>query len=286
MSATTMVEGTTAAPSGAGVPAPGTDLLVPVRRRTLMVRTHPVVKLGCAFAVTLTVLLSVDMISAGVLLVALLLALPFSGLDMRVLLRRLWPIPVACVLSGYGTALLAPASGTVLVDWGPLGFSTGSILTGVAIAMRGMVLALAGVLVFATTDPTDLADGLAQRLRLSPRFVLSALAAFRLVGLVIADWRALSMARRARGVERARGPVGIVAGFFALAAALLVQSIRRGTRLAAAMEARGFGGKHRSWARPSLLRPRDAVMPALTVPLCALAAGLAVSLGTWNFIFL
>src|SRR5690606_22149712 len=96
--------------------------------------------------------------------------------------------------------------------------------------------------------PTDLADGLAQVLRLPSRFVLGGLAGLRMVGLFLDDWRALELARRARGVaDRGR-----LRRFFGMAFALLVLSIRRGAKLATAMEARGFGADApRTWARES-----------------------------------
>ncbi len=106
-------------------------------------------------------------------------------------------------------------------------------------------------MLFATTDPTDLADGLAQVLHLPARFVLGGLAGLRLVGLFVDDWRQLELARRARGVAdaaaRRRRP-----RFAGQAFALLVLSVRRGSKLATAMEARASAATlPRTWARPS-----------------------------------
>ena len=42
----------------------------------------------------------------------------------------------------------------------------------------------------------------------------------------------------------------------------LAQAIRRGTRLAMAMEGRGFGAQNRTWARVSTFHPRDGVLVA------------------------
>ena len=82
----------------------------------------------------------------------------------------------------------------------------------------GNAIALPSVVLFVTVDPTDLADGLAQVLRLPARFVLGALAGLRMVGLFIDDWRALELARRARGVaDRGR-----LRRFLGMAFALLI----------------------------------------------------------------
>ena len=105
-------------------------------------------------------------------------------------------------------------------------------------------------IVFATTDPTDLADALVQNAKAPARFAIGALAAFRLVPLLGHEWQMLSLARRARGVDAGRNPVAQVRLFASTAFALLVGAIRRGTRLAVAMDARGFdAGAPRSIAR-------------------------------------
>ena len=74
-------------------------------------------------------------------------------------------------------------------------------------------------------------------------------------------------------------------GLALVAFALLVLSIRRGSALATAMEARGFGSATaRSWARDSPWRAREwvALATGLAVGLTAIAA--AIAAGTWNFI--
>jgi len=132
-----------------------------------------------------------------------------------------------------------------------------------------------------TIDPTDLADGLAQVWHLPSRFVLGALAGLRLVGLFLDDWRSLELARRARGV----GDRGRIRRLLSQAFALLVLSIRRGSKLATAMEARGFGGDTpRTWARESLFGWREIALIAIGAAIAAIAIAVAVVFGTWNFI--
>jgi energy-coupling factor transport system permease protein len=118
-------------------------------------------------------------------------------------------------------------------------------------------------------------------LHLPARFVLGALAAFRLLGLLADDWRALSLARRARGVAgrgRVRGAIG--QGFV-----LFVLSLRRASALATAMEARGFGVRtERTWARPSRFRGRDWAIVALGASIGALAVAVSVATGSWHFV--
>jgi len=95
------------------------------------------------------------------------------------------------------------------------------------------------------------------------------------------DWRALELARRARGVAD-RGRLRRFAG---MAFALFVLSIRRGSALATAMEARGFGGTGaRTWARPSRFGRREMLLIVLSALIAATAVVLAVLTGQWTFI--
>mgnify|MGYP002712921509 CR=1 FL=1 len=211
-----------------------------------------------------------------------------AGIGPWRLLTTLWPIVVAALISGWGTAVLSPEGGPVLLHLGWITITTGSLAAGGAIALRGLAIALPGITVLLTTDPTDLADGLAQTLKLPARFVLAALAALRLVEVMVTEWGVLAAARRARGAGGARGPWAALTEFAGLAFTLLVQSLRRATRLAMTMEARGFGrtppgGGKRSWARESRLRARDGWIMACGAVLAFVPVVVSVLTGAWRF---
>jgi len=261
------------------------DVLAAPRSKAWLAGANPLAKLGAAMAITVALLLSVDWVSATAALVLECVLLPLAGLGASLLLRRGWPVLLAAVVGGYGTALLAPKTGEVLLSAGPLLFTTGSVESGVAIALRGLAIALPGIIVLASTDPTDLADALAQKLRLPHRFVLGALAAMRLVGLLVAEWQTLGMARRARGVGSEPGFFSGLRASLGQALALLVQAIRRASRLAVTMEAKGFGAGPRTWARESVFTRRDAAVAAGGLVMVAVSVGAAVVLGTWNPVF-
>ena len=136
-------------------------------------------------------------------------------------------------------------------------------------------------MLFVTVDPTDLADGLAQVVRLPSRFVLGALGGLRLVGLFAEDWKSLELARRARGIADS----GRLRRFAGQAFALLVLSIRRGSKLATAMEARGFGSSiPRSWARESRFGRQEWMLVAVSSAIALAAVGTSVLTGHWNFL--
>ncbi|WP_061782394.1 energy-coupling factor transporter transmembrane component T family protein [Microbacterium hominis] len=250
--------------------------------RSPLARINPVTKLAATLVVTMTLLLSIDPVSAGVTLAATVALLPLARLRARQLLLRLWPIAAAAAIGAAATVLYGRVSGQVYLEWGLVRISDGSIALSLAILLRVLAIAVPSVVLFATTDPTDLADGLAQIVRLPPRFVLGALAGLRMVGLLIDDWRELSMARRARGVA----DDGRIRRFLSQAFALFVLAVRRGTKLATAMEARGFGADTaRTWARPSRMSGADAVLLLIAVAIAAASVTAAVLAGTWVFVF-
>jgi energy-coupling factor transport system permease protein len=256
--------------------------LLETRARTgVVARINPVAKLGASALIALPLVLTLDWVSASVALLLECLLFPFAGIGWREFWTRTWPVWVAAPLTGLTIALYGEASGTIYVDWFFVRVSEGSIELAVATFFRVLAIALPSVVLFVTVDPTDLADGLAQVLRLPARFVLGALAGLRMVGLFIDDWRALELARRARGVaDRGR-----FRRFFGMAFALLVLSIRRGSKLATSMEARGFGAPvERTWARQSRFGGREWVLMAIGAAISAIAVAAAAFAGTWNFI--
>lgn len=256
---------------------------VPVRR-TPLTAANPVTKLAATLVITFALLLSVDAVSASVALVLELLVLPWCGLGPRALARRAWPLLVAAVPVGAATLVFGVPSGAELARLGPLVVTEGSADLALAVVLRTLAVGLPSVVLLASTDPTDLADALAQRVHLPARFVLAALAGLRLVGLLVEEWEALSMARRARGLGGGASPLGRARVFAGQAFALVVLAVRRATRLAVAMEARGFGddARRRTWARPSPFAPRDALVAAGALAIAVAAPAVAVATGAWS----
>ncbi|MEO7124323.1 MAG: energy-coupling factor transporter transmembrane component T [Lacisediminihabitans sp.] len=257
------------------------SVVTPFIAASPIARINPVAKLLAAVTLSVALLLSIDWISAAVALGIEALLLFWAGLSPRMLALRTAPLWVAAPLAGLTTVLYGRDSGATLWQFGFVSVTEGSLTLGVAIALRILAIGLPGIVLFATTDPTDLADGLGQVLRLPARFVLGGLAALRLVGVLIDDWRQLAYARRARGV----GDRGRVRRFGGQAFALLVIAVRRGSKLATAMEAKGFGSDiPRTWARPSPFGAREVVLIGIGVAVAAIAISVAVALGSWEFV--
>ncbi|MEU8242138.1 energy-coupling factor transporter transmembrane component T [Actinoplanes missouriensis] len=234
-----------------------------------LARRNPVAKLGAALLFSLPLIATVDAFTPAVALALELILLPFFGVRYRTLARRAAPLLLAAagVLVSI-TLFAAERSGDLLFSVGPFDVTTGVLATAAGLILRIFAVALPGIVVFATTDPTDLADALVQNAKAPARFAIGALAAFRLLPLLTEEWRALSLARRARGIDAGRNPVAKLRLFASTAFALLVGALRRGVRLAVAMDARGFdSGVPRTYARRQHFTGADTAL--------VVAAGLA-----------
>ncbi|MBF5032663.1 energy-coupling factor transporter transmembrane component T [Micromonospora sp. WMMA1976] len=249
-----------------------------------LARRNPVAKLAAAVVFTLILVATLDPVAPAVAIAVELAVLPLFGVRYRVLARRAWPLLAGAV--GILVTLVlfaADRSGRVLLEAGPVLVTEGVLVTALGLVLRMLAVALPGIVVFATTDPTDLADALIQNAKTPARFAIGALAAFRMVPLLEQEWRMISMARRARGVDAGRNPVAKLRLFASTAFTLLVGAIRRGTRLAVAMDARGFdAGTPRTVARPQRFTRADALLVAGAALLAAGALATSIALGTFR----
>lgn len=262
------------------------DTLTLRGNKALLTRANPLAKFSGVVLITVALALSIDWVSASVALAFELLLFPLAGLTLALLWQRGWPLILAAAVGGWSTAILAPDHGRILLDVGVWSISDGSLQLGLGFLLRGLAIALPAVLLMSCTDPTDLADALAQQAKLPHRFVLGTLAAMRLVGLMAEEWQTIGMARRARGVGSHGNPVQRLKATLGQSFGLMVQAVRRASRLAVTMEARGFGGAQRTWARKATFSRLDAWVVLGGVLIAGAAVALAVRAGTWNMVFL
>ncbi|HJP72287.1 MAG TPA: energy-coupling factor transporter transmembrane component T [Candidatus Limnocylindria bacterium] len=249
-----------------------------------LARANPAAKLGAALALLIVLFASLDGVTALVVLIGLACVFPFSGLPPMALLGRAWLVGLAAVSIGVANVLFAPEQlGPTVVALGPLRIGGETLVGGLGLAVRLVAIAATGIVATATSQPTEIADSLVQQLRASPRFAIGTLAALRLVPLLAEEWQTIGMARRARGVDAGRNPIAVVRLFAGQLMALLVGAVRRGSRMALAMEARGFGaGACRSVARVSRVRLADLGWILAAICLGVGALGVSLALGTWR----
>lgn len=256
------------------------DLRPPAPPGSFIAGRNPAAKLVVAAVISLTVLTSVDWLTPGLMLAVCLVLLPLCGVNARLLLRRVrYLLLAAGSVAVVSTLFAADKTGAVWWEFGPILITSSAAETGVSLALRVLAVAIPGVLIFTTTDPTELADSLVQQWRMPARFAIGALAALRLLPMLTVEWRMLAMARRARGLDSGGNPIAAVKLFASTMFGLLVSAIRRATRLATAMDARGFDSQvPRTVARPQRVRPADWLMVLIVLVVCG--AVLAVSIGS------
>ena len=234
-----------------------------------LARANPVAKLAAALVLGFGAALSDDAVTPAVLVLLVLLILAAGGITAVDILRRGWPLLVSAAGLGATTLLF--------------GDSPTPLLTALTVTIRVVAVALPGVVVLLTVDPTDLADSLVQNARVPARFAYAALAALRLLPLMGAEWQTIKAARRARGIDAGRNPLRHLELFAGTVFALLVGAVRRGTRLALAMDARGFDATGpRTLARPQVVRQSDIALVVGAFVLLATAATVSIALGTFQ----
>lgn len=229
-------------------------------------------------------LLSVDWVSAVVSLGMTLLFAPLCGVSWLRLLKAGWFLFLVAPLSGISMLLYGAPGGREYFNWWLVTVTDNSLELAIAITVRVLAVALPMVVLARDIEPTELGDALSQILKLPSRFVIGAVAGVRMMTLFKSDWQYLAMARRARGLS----DEGRIKHLITMSFGLLVLALRRGGKLATAMEARGFGrippgGGRRTWARPSRLVAWDWLVMTVGAGLASLPVVVSVLSGSWRF---
>lgn len=239
-------------------------------RPARVTRYNPVAQLLGLIFLTTPLLISIDLVSAGIALLLEAALFWYLQIPLWQLGKRAMPLLFAAPLVGLSMLLYAEPSGVIYATYGPAVISSHSCMVAASITLRVFALALPAIALLGHIDPSDMAAGLSQILKLPARPVLASLAGVRLMGLFAENYRTVQMAHRVRGVLskmafRAR---------LSLIFALLVFALRRSASLSLTMEARGFGyAQNRTWVRRSVLTRADLMFigVSLTIPLISLA---------------
>jgi len=225
----------------------------------------PALILGVLNALTLDV--QTHLLSIG----AAVICVPLLHVPARRFIRTAWPLVVAAATLLLVNALADPAPGLGWADFG----------TGVTTALRLLAIALPGLVAFMAIEPVSLVDALVRFLRVPPRFGYGALAAMRLIPSLTDDLRTRRLALRARGATP-HGVSARITGSVQVLLGLLVTAIRRATRLATALDARGFDTLRRATARPSIWTIRDTTWCLSGLIASALIMAITVTSGSWH----
>jgi energy-coupling factor transport system permease protein len=112
---------------------------------------------------------------------------------------------------------------------------------GATMAARLLAILSASAMFVLTTDPSRLVRSLIHQAHISPRIAYSVFVAYRFVPLLEVELDTIRAAHQMRGGAGGYGPVDKVREVVGYAIPLLASAVRKGERVALAMESRGFG---------------------------------------------
>ena len=242
-------------------------------------RRNPTVKLVLVFAVSLTVMFVLDPVTPAVLYV---LALTGVAVATRATPRTLLLAHLPFLAFAFGVLIVNMLSrpGQVLWQAGVLRVSAEGVSVGAALAARTLLVGVLAIGFLLSTDGVALMHSLRQNARLSPRVAYAVLAGYRLLQDLPREWATIEhahavRARRRRSGRPPRGPRHMGRVVFAL----LVVTVRRGERMAQALESRGLGLTPRTTWRPVSVDRADWLLAAGVVLVVVLVLAASAWLG-------
>lgn len=214
-----------------------------------LARRNPTVKLALVFVVSVVVMFVLDPVTPAVLYVLALLAV-VVGTRTRPATLALAHVPFLAFALGVLVVNVLSRPGEVLWQGGPLRVTVEGLSVGAALALRTLLIGVLAVGFLLSTDGVALMHSLRQNARLSPRVAYAVLAGYRLLQDLPREWVTIQHAHAvrapARGGRPPRGPRHLGRVVFTL----LVVTVRRGERMAQALESRGLGLAPRTTWRP------------------------------------
>lgn len=246
-------------------------------RGSWLARCNPSVKLCLLLALSLALLAVFDPVTPALLYVGLMgLARWRGGVSFRRLLGA--QLPLAIFATSMFVVNVVSRGGSELWTLGPLEVTDEGLRIGLSLAMRTMAVAAASVLFVLTTDAVELLASLHQQLHLPARVTYAILAGYRLLQTLPEEWHLIraAQAMRRNGVRRRAGVRETSRSAFTV----LVAALRRGDRLAMALESRGLGSGERTIWRPIRTSRQDMILVACMVALALLVVLVSAS-GGW-----
>lgn len=196
---------------------------------SLLHRLNPLTKLAGCFVAAAVVSSASEPVSPAIVAVLALTA-------TRVLGRVPWSVVLRPLVFG-GVASFG-------LFWTYTVFYAGSgpaWVYGATMAVRLLAILSASAMFVLTTDPSRLVRSLIHQAHISPRIAYSVFVAYRFVPLLEVEFETIRAAHQMRGGARGNGPLDRVREVVGYAIPLLASAVRKGERVALAMESRGFG---------------------------------------------
>ena len=225
-----------------------------------LMQRDPTVKLAVVLAISLLLILIVDPVTPALFLALAIGVALAGGARPKTIARALVPLTVLGVGFVWSNAVFAATQGPATWTIGPFHASESGLRFGLAIAIRGIAIGILSLTFVWTTDPTDLVVSLIRHVRLPFRVGYPVLAAYRFLPFFTDEYAQVRLARRVRGA-RPRAPLERVREAVGELVTLLSDATRRATRIAIAMDARGFAAAtERTYYREARLALGDALL--------------------------
>jgi energy-coupling factor transport system permease protein len=231
-------------------------------------RLNPLSKIAAPLPAMALVLFTRD-VATPLIFCLVAVAILLVGAHMRgrtlVVLCAATPLVVAIMSVSFGIWADRDLVGTspVIFDAGPVHFTVGAWLVGLATALRLTAVVLLALLGGLTSTGPDLVRSLVQQLRVPYRLGYTALAAFRFVPRFGHELEVIRQAHRVRGIPDGHGPIASVSRTAGYVVPLLAGAIRHAERVALAMDSRAFGAHPTRTERYRIaFRARDRVFIA------------------------
>lgn len=242
-------------------------------------RRNPTIKLALIFVVSVVVMFVLDPLTPAVLyLLALVGVLATTRVAPRALL--LAHVPFAAFAVGVFLVNVLSRPGEVLWQAGVLRVTAEGISVGAALAARTLLTGILAIGFLLSTDGVALMTSLHQNARLSARVTYAVLAGYRMLQEMPREWSTIQQAHAVRAPLRKdgrlpRGPRHLAGVVFTL----LVVSVRKGERMAQALESRGLGLDPRTTWRPAVVQGADWVLAAVVLGACGTVLAASATLG-------
>ncbi|WP_413450246.1 energy-coupling factor transporter transmembrane component T [Georgenia phoenicis] len=233
-------------------------------------RRNPTVKLGLVVVISFVVMFVLDPWTPAVLY---LLALTGVAASTRTGPRTLLVahVPFAAFALGVLVVNALSRPGEILWQAGVLRVTTEGLTVGAALAVRTLLVGVLAIGFLVSTDAVALMHSLRQNARLSPRVAYAVLAGHRLLQDMPREWATIQQAHAVRApLRRGGGPPRGPRHLARVVFSLLVVSVRRGERMAQALESRGLGLHPRTTWRPVHVTPADWALAASVLAVVAL----------------
>lgn len=244
-----------------------------------LARRNPSVKLGLVAAVSVVAMFVLDPVTPALLY---LLALAGVAVSVRTPPRTLAVAHTPFVAFAAGLLVVNALSrpGAVLWQAGPLRITEQGLTVGTALAARTLLIGALAIGFLLSTDGVALMTSLHHNLRLGPRVTYAILAGYRMLQEMPREWNTIRHAHSVRREDETGRPSRDPRHLAAVVFTLLVVSIRKGERMAQALESRGLGLRPRSTWRPTPLTVTDALLAGVVLGTVALVLAVSAWLGT------